>query len=95
MTEVHRETGGAVLFSSAHSVLYGDKNTDRSPWNWFFLGLFFHVITVLVLLEKNGDDRRQARGEPAASGFQVCAAILGGLVLVAAMGIAVYFLLAK
>jgi hypothetical protein len=28
---------------------------------WFFLGLFFSVITVIVLLWKNADDRERRR----------------------------------
>ena len=33
------------------------QNNSRNPWLWFFLGLFFNVITVLVLLWKNAADR--------------------------------------
>ena len=32
-------------------------NSGRNSWLWFFLGLFFSVITVLVLLLKNSRDR--------------------------------------
>ncbi len=32
------------------------QNTGRRPLLWFFLGVFFSVITVLVLLYKNSQD---------------------------------------
>jgi hypothetical protein len=52
------------------------------------------VITVLVLLAKNSDDRRQARGEPAASGSLVAVAIIGGLLMVAALaGIVIWLVM--
>ena len=35
------------------------QNTGRSAWLWFFLGLFFSVITVIVLLWKNSKDRAE------------------------------------
>ncbi len=38
------------------------QNTGRNAWGWFFLGLFFNVITVLVLLSKNAQDLRQRQG---------------------------------
>ena len=34
------------------------QNTGRNAWLWFFLGLFFSVITVIVLLAKNANDRK-------------------------------------
>ena len=40
------------------------QNTRRNPWGWFFLGLFFSVITVFVLLWKNADDLLLGRGAP-------------------------------
>lgn len=49
-----------IAKNNAHIlVLFGSfcalwaQNTGRSPWLWFFMGLFLHVITVLVLLAKN------------------------------------------
>jgi hypothetical protein len=33
------------------------QNTGRNPWLWFFLGVFFDWITLLVLLAKNAGDR--------------------------------------
>jgi hypothetical protein len=36
---------------------------------WFICGYLFHVLTVIVLLSKNADDIRAARGEePTGSG---------------------------
>jgi hypothetical protein len=34
------------------------QNSGRNPWIWFFLGLCFNVITGLVLLSKNSQDRK-------------------------------------
>ncbi len=34
------------------------QNSGRNAWLWFFLGLFFNIITALVLLSKNAEDRR-------------------------------------
>jgi outer membrane murein-binding lipoprotein Lpp len=34
------------------------QHTNRDPWVWFFLGLFFNIITGLVLLSKNAEDKR-------------------------------------
>jgi tetrahydromethanopterin S-methyltransferase subunit G len=47
-----------VLFFFAVFCALWAQNTDRNPWLWFFLGLFFHVVTALVLLFKNAVDRR-------------------------------------
>jgi hypothetical protein len=33
------------------------QNTGRNAWLWFFLGLFLSVITVIVLLIKNANDK--------------------------------------
>lgn len=35
------------------------QNTRRNPWLWFFLGLLFSVGTVIVLLFKNSQDRKE------------------------------------
>ena len=53
---------GVVLFLCGVFCALWAQNTRRSPWLWFFLGLFFHVITLLVLLAKNAGDRRN--GDP-------------------------------
>jgi hypothetical protein len=48
------------------------QNTGRSAWLWFFLGLLFSVITVIVLLVKTSNDRKRLRQavdeEPVAAG---------------------------
>ena len=51
-------------FGALVSILFGAfcalwaQNTGRSAWGWFFLGLLFSVITVVVLLVKNSSDRK-------------------------------------
>ena len=52
----HADEGAAIWLFGAFCALWA-QNTRRNPWLWFFLGLFFSVITVLVLLKKNSDDR--------------------------------------
>lgn len=52
-------TGLIVWLFAAFCALWA-QNTRRSAWLWFFLGLFFNVITVLVLLYKNAEDRTRA-----------------------------------
>lgn len=37
------------------------QNTNRNPWLWFFLGLFFNIITGLFLLARNADDKNNNR----------------------------------
>jgi hypothetical protein len=57
-TSVSQKAGEGVLL-----VLFGAfcalwaQNTGRSAWLWFFMGLFFNVITLIVLLMKNSKDR--------------------------------------
>ena len=50
---------GAVLFLYGVFCALWAKNSGRSAWLWFFLGLFFSVITVIVLLVKNAEDARR------------------------------------
>jgi hypothetical protein len=52
--------GGVLVLYGAFCALWA-QNTGRNPWLWFFAGLIFSFVTVLVLLSKNSDDRR-ARG---------------------------------
>jgi len=60
-----KDAGGLALFLfGAFSALWA-QNTGRNAWLWFFLGLFFSVITVLVLLYKNAQDRAAAKAGPA------------------------------
>ncbi len=48
-------TGGLCILFGAFCALWA-QHTGRSAWLWFFLGLFFSVITVMVLLYKNSKD---------------------------------------
>jgi hypothetical protein len=50
--------GGAVFVCAALCALWAQQ-TGRNAWLWFFLGLFFSVITLLVLLYKNSYDKKQ------------------------------------
>ena len=65
MRNIREETGGAaiVLFFFAVFCALWAQNTDRNPWQWFFLGLFFHIITAFFLLSKNAADKRM-KNEP-------------------------------
>jgi hypothetical protein len=49
---------GTALFLFGIVCALWAQNTGRNPWLWFFLGLFFSVITGLVLLSKNSQDRK-------------------------------------
>jgi hypothetical protein len=55
------QSAGAVLFLFGAFCALWAQNTQRNPWLWFFLGLFFSVITVLWLLSKNAEDRQRGR----------------------------------
>ena len=48
--------GGLAMLFGGFCALWA-QNTGRNAWLWFFLGLIFSVITVLVLLYKNSTDR--------------------------------------
>ena len=42
------------------------QNNGRSAWQWFVCGMFFHVITLVWLLQKNAEDlekRRQGKAD--------------------------------
>ena len=52
---------GAVSFLFGAFCALWAQNTERSAWLWFFLGLFFSVIAVIVLLTKNADDNFDRR----------------------------------
>jgi len=51
-------SGGAVVFLFGAFCALWAQNTGRSAWLWFFLGLIFSVLAVLVLLFKNAEDNR-------------------------------------
>jgi hypothetical protein len=57
---------GAVLFLFGVFCALWAQNTNRNAWLWFFLGLCFSVVTVLVLLAKNSEDRKLKRRAEAA-----------------------------
>jgi hypothetical protein len=61
--QTHGDNGVLVFLFGVFCALWA-QNTGRSAWLWFFLGLFFSVITVIVLLSKNSEDlaRRRLKG---------------------------------
>jgi|tagenome__1003787_1003787.scaffolds.fasta_scaffold20851799_2 hypothetical protein len=50
--------GGAAFVAGAVCALWAQQ-TGRNAWLWFFLGLIFNVITLVVLLYKNSQDRQR------------------------------------
>ena len=52
----HVADGVAVFVAGAFCALWA-QNTGRNAWLWFFLGLLFNVVTLLVLLYKNSNDK--------------------------------------
>ena len=56
---------GSVLFLYGVFCALWAQNTGRSAWGWFFLGVLFSFITVIVLLVRNSDDRQRARRQRA------------------------------
>jgi Na+/melibiose symporter-like transporter len=54
--------GGMVSFLFGAFCALWAQNTGRNAWLWFFLGLIFSVITVIILLLKNSDDRNLRSG---------------------------------
>jgi hypothetical protein len=54
---------GAIFFLFGAFCALWAQNTGRSSWLWFFLGLLFSVIAVLVLLSKNAEDFRRRPGK--------------------------------
>ena len=89
-SRVDRGASGAVLFLFGAFCALWAQNTKRSALVWFFLGVIFNVITVLVLLAKNADDRKQA-GESAAGGSGMALVIVLGIVLIAFLLSLVWF----
>lgn len=62
------EDAAIVLFFFAVFCAWWAQHTGRNPWLWFFLGLFFHAITALVLLYKNGADKKATHRPDASNG---------------------------
>ncbi len=52
---------GVVLFFFGAFCALWAQNSGRNAWLWFFLGAFFSILTVLVLLSKNSADRNDSR----------------------------------
>ncbi|MHA3773173.1 hypothetical protein ACXR0O_16695 [Verrucomicrobiota bacterium sgz303538] len=50
----------AMMLSGAFCALWA-QNTGRNAWLWFFLGAVFNVIALIVLLNKNSNDRFERR----------------------------------
>ncbi len=64
----HPTEGAALFLFGAFCALWA-QNTGRNPWLWFFMGMIFSVITVIVLLSKNAGDLRRMRQKPAVDPF--------------------------
>jgi hypothetical protein len=84
-SRIQRTGTAIILFLFAAFCALWAQNTNRSAVLWFFLGWFFHVIAVVVLLAKNSDDRREARGDPPLNQAWVIGAVIIALLLVAAL----------
>jgi len=54
----HAAKGATAMLFGAFCALWA-QNTRRNAWLWFFMGTFFTIITVLVLLYKNSEDRQK------------------------------------
>jgi hypothetical protein len=67
---VTNQSEGLAMFLYGCFCALWAQNTNRNPWLWFFLGLFFSVITVIVLLAKHSNDRQRMRGKPAYGEFE-------------------------
>jgi len=63
---INDPSGGATLFLFGAFCALWAQNSGRRAWLWFFLGLLFSVVTLIVLLYKNSTDR--ARTAQAAAG---------------------------
>lgn len=53
---------GLVLFVIGAVCALWAQNSKRNPWIWFFAGLIFNVITLLVMLVKNSNDKAKSNG---------------------------------
>jgi hypothetical protein len=61
--QTHGSDGGVLFLFGVFCALWA-QNTNRNAWLWFFLGLIFSVIAVVVLLAKNSDDLQRRRQRP-------------------------------
>ena len=56
----HGDAGVAFFLFGVFCALWA-QNTGRNAWGWFFLGLFFNIITGMVLLYKNSNDLHKSK----------------------------------
>lgn len=54
-------SAGLVIFLFGAFCALWAQDSGRNAWLWFFLGVFFNFITVLVLLSKNSSDTQVGR----------------------------------
>ncbi len=52
----NNKTTGFLIFFIGIFCAYWAQNSGRNPWLWFFCGIFFNVITLVVLLIRNKED---------------------------------------
>ncbi|GEM_PF-2217199 len=45
-----------VMFLAGAFCALWAQNSGRNPWLWFFLGMLFNFLTVLIMLMKNSSD---------------------------------------
>ena len=64
------DTSAFLFLFGAFCALWA-QNTGRSAWLWFFMGLFFSVITVIVLLYKNSNDKASLEDEARRKSFRI------------------------
>lgn len=57
----NQEGAGVAVFVCAAFLALWAQNTGRNAWLWFFLGLFFSVIVIFVMLYKNSNDRKSGK----------------------------------
>ena len=63
-SKIRNNSGGAAsVFFFAVFCAFWAQNTNRNPWQWFFLGLIFNIFTAFFLLSKNAADK-QMKSEP-------------------------------
>jgi Na+/melibiose symporter-like transporter len=60
--------GGLVSFLFGAFCALWAQNTQRGPWLWFFFGLFFSVLAVIILLVKNSNERKRSSPRTFAEG---------------------------
>jgi hypothetical protein len=64
VTRLRTSSNAAASGSGLVFILFGGfcalwaQNTNRSPWLWFFLGLFFTAFALIAVLIKNSDAKK-------------------------------------